>query len=142
MLLLLLLVVRGMYRRDAAELPAWLSWLLTLLRAAAFVGLLLLYLQPQWRSERRVVHHSRVLLLIDTSMSMNRDDAEPLGGLRRSRAAKPAGAAAPAAGHVTRLAEVAAGLDNTDFIAALRRTHDVALSSVQQRPGSRPRRES
>jgi hypothetical protein len=128
-LLLLLLAVRSMYRRDAAELPRWLSWLLTLLRAAAFAGLLLFYLQPQWRSERQVVHPSRVVLLIDTSMSMNRDDAEPPAGSRRAAAATSAGAAAPAAGRVTRLAQVAAGLDDTDFLAALRKTHDVALFS-------------
>lgn len=110
-MLLILLFVRAMVRRDAAELPAWLSWLLTVLRVATFLGLLVLYLQPQWRSEREIVHDSRVLMLIDTSMSMNRIDVEP---------------GASGAG-TTRLQQVAGGLDDTDFLARLRKTHEVGV---------------
>ena len=68
--------VRAMYRRDAAELSPLLSWFLTALRAAAFLGLLIFYLQPQWRTEREIVRNSRVLLLVDTSLSMGLSDAE------------------------------------------------------------------
>jgi hypothetical protein len=113
-LLLILIFVRAMYQRDAAELPAWLSWLLTLLRTATFVGLLFLYLQPQWRCSKEIVHNSRVLLLVDTSMSMNRVDGEREG-------------AAAAPGGVTRLQQVAAALEQTDFLARLRQTHDVVV---------------
>ena len=108
---LILLFVRSMYRRDAAELPAWLSWLLTFLRAATFLGLLVLYLQPQWRSEREVIHDSRVLVLADTSMSMNRLDMEP-------------GASGSGA---TRLQQVAGALDDTDLLARLRKVHEVGV---------------
>jgi hypothetical protein len=108
-LALILIFVRAMYQRDAAELPAWLSWLLTLLRSAAFLGLLFLYLQPQWRCSREIVHNSKVLVLLDTSMSMNRTDAE----------SGPHG--------LSRLQQVAAALDDTDFLARLRKTHDVAV---------------
>ena len=50
---MIVLFVRAMYRRDAAELPPLLGWFLTLLRAATFLGLLFLFLQPQWRTEAR-----------------------------------------------------------------------------------------
>jgi hypothetical protein len=110
-LLILLLVVRALYRRDAAELPWGLGLMLTALRAAALVGLLLLYLQPQWRSEREVVQPSRVLLLVDTSMSMNRVDGE--------RGAGGSGA--------SRIQQVAAALDEGDFLARLRKTHEVGV---------------
>ena len=40
----ILLFVRYMYRRDAVELPLLVGWLLTALRTAAFLGLLILYL--------------------------------------------------------------------------------------------------
>ena len=44
------LFIQAMYRRDAVELPRVMGWLLSALRTAAFLGLLILYLQPQWRS--------------------------------------------------------------------------------------------
>jgi hypothetical protein len=126
-LLLILIYVRAMYQRDAAELPAWLSWFLTLLRTATFVGLLFLYLQPQWRCSREIVHNSRVLVLVDTSMSMNLvddDDAKREGG--KGLAEGPAPRSQAPAG-LTRLQQVAAALDQTDFLARLRQTHDVVV---------------
>ena len=107
-LVLILLFVRVMYRRDAAELPRPLGWLLTLLRAAAFLGLLAFYLQPQWRSEREIAHQSRVLVMVDTSMSMNRTDADP--------GAKPG---------ESRLQQIAGTLEDSDLVARLRKTHEV-----------------
>jgi hypothetical protein len=107
-LLGILVLVRAMYRRDAAELPRPLSWLLTFLRAAAFLGLLVFYLQPQWRSQREIAHQSRVLMMVDTSMSMNRVDAEP--------GAKPG---------ESRLQQVAGTLEDSELIARLRKTHEV-----------------
>jgi len=124
-LLLILIFVRAMYQRDAAELPAWLSWLLTLLRTATFVGLLFLYLQPQWRCSKEIVHNSRVLLLVDTSMSMNRVDGREAGGGGGSE--PRASARGLAEGGLTRLQQVAAALEQTDFLARLRKTHDVVV---------------
>ena len=70
----ILLFVGYLYRRDAVELkPVW-GWLLAALRTAAFFGLLILYLQPHWRTEREEVRNSRVLVLADTSLSMGTDD--------------------------------------------------------------------
>jgi len=109
--LAILLFVRYMYHRDAVELRPVVGWLLTALRTAAFFGLLILYLQPHWRSEREKVDNSRALLLIDTSMSMGQTDSE-----------SPSVGTAP-----TRDQQVAALLAETNFLARLRKTHDVAV---------------
>lgn len=109
-LLVILLFVRWMYRRDAVELRPWWRWLLTALRTAAFLGLLVLYLQPNWRSEREEVRNSRALLLFDTSLSMSLTDAGP--------------AAAGNQPH-SRSQDLVAGLENSDFIERLRKVHDV-----------------
>ena len=75
----LLLFVRWMYRRDAVELGRPLRWLLSGLRMAVILVLLVLYLQPQWRTEREEVQNSRAVLLVDTSLpaTMARDTSPP-----------------------------------------------------------------
>ena len=86
--LVIVLFVRYLYRSDAVEMHPVLGWLLTALRIAAFLGLLVLYLQPQWRAEREEVRNSRVLLLADTSLSMGLSDGpSPTseGGLTRAQ---------------------------------------------------------
>ncbi|MBN2473019.1 MAG: VWA domain-containing protein [Pirellulales bacterium] len=101
--------VRAMYRRDAAELHPMLSWLLTALRTATFLGLLILYLQPQWRAERETICNSRAVLLVDTSLSMGLSDDDPSTDGR------------------SRIRRTAASLADTDFLTRLRRTHDVTV---------------
>jgi hypothetical protein len=105
-----LLFVRYLYRRDAVELHPVLGWFLSLLRMAAFFGLLVFYLQPQWRSQREEVRNSRALLLVDTSLSMGLSDDH-----------------AASAGGLTRQQQVVKGLGESDFLARLRKTHDVAV---------------
>jgi len=73
--ILWMVFVRWMYQRDARELRRGLGWLLTILRTAAIFALLLFYLQPQWRTEHEEEIDSRVLVLIDTSTSMDTADA-------------------------------------------------------------------
>jgi len=107
------LYVRYMYRRDAAELPRPLGWFLTGLRTAAFLGLLIFYLQPQWRTEQRLTANSRVLLLADTSLSMGLSDQEQANTTPRTPAA--------------RWEQVAQGLRESRMLDALRQTHDVQL---------------
>src|SRR5690606_31757656 len=68
--------VVSMYRRDSAELWRWVGWLLTALRLGAIAALAVIYLQPQWRTERSLVENSRVVLLVDTSLSMELADDE------------------------------------------------------------------
>ena len=105
------LFVWTMYRRDAVELHPLLAWFLVALRTATFLGLLILYLQPQWRTEHEMVRNSRALLLVDTSLSMDLTDAEP-----------PSAADAG-----SRVEQVAAALRETDLLAQLRKTHDVVV---------------
>ncbi len=71
-----LVYVAYLYRRDSVELKPGIGVLLMILRLAAFCGLLLAYLDVQKRTETKVVHNSRVLLLVDTSLSMARADAD------------------------------------------------------------------
>lgn len=107
----LLLFVRWMYRRDAVELGRPLRWLLSGLRMAVILVLLVLYLQPQWRTEREEVQNSRAVLLVDTSLSMGLTDADgPVGPSAASRAQ-----------------QVAQSFAQTDFLEELRRVHDVVV---------------
>lgn len=111
------LFVRAMYRRDAVELGPALGWLLTVLRSAVFLGLLILYLQPQWRSEREVIRNSRALVLVDTSSSMGIADGQP------SSPSAASGVTVPA----SRVGQVAAALGQSDFLDRLCRVHDVVV---------------
>jgi hypothetical protein len=113
--LALMLFVRFMYRRDAVDLPRSLGWLLTALRTAAILGLLILYLDPHWRLERDITHNSRVLMLVDTSLSMGMSDNES----GPAAASKTAGA--------SRLHSVADTFAETDLFDRLRNTHDVSV---------------
>jgi len=107
----LLLAVRYLYVRDSQELHPVLGWLLTLLRSAVFLGLLVLYLQPQWRVEHEEVRNSRALLLVDTSLSMGLTDSDdPTAG-----------------GAETRAQQVIKTLSETDLLDQLRNTHDVTV---------------
>ncbi|HEV3025580.1 MAG TPA: vWA domain-containing protein, partial [Pirellulales bacterium] len=99
------------YRRDTAELNAFVSVLLTCLRLTAFLGLLLIYLEPRWRNEVDQVHNSRVLLLADTSLSMGLHDAD----------------ASPVPAEPSRAQQVVAALSGSDFLDRLRRRHDVVV---------------
>lgn len=107
----ILVYVHYLYRRDAAELRPWVGWLLTALRTATFFGLLVMFLQPHWRAERELVRNSRVLLVVDTSQSMGLND----GQLSSSGA------------FVSRAGQVADSLAASDFLAQLRRVHDVTV---------------
>ncbi|HLA85846.1 MAG TPA: hypothetical protein VJL29_13735 [Thermoguttaceae bacterium] len=70
----LMVLARLIYRSDAQELRPVVGWALTLLRTAVIFALLLLYLQPQWRTEREHRVNSRVLVLVDNSLSMGLSD--------------------------------------------------------------------
>lgn len=129
----LMVFARWMIRRDAAELHPVLGWLLTLLRTLTLFGLLILYLQPQWRSERETVRNSRAMLLIDTSLSMGLTDAESVGravpdmnGQPPRRQAQPDLRTAPDS-RTSRIAQVASALAETDFLERIRRKHDVVV---------------
>lgn len=99
-----------MYRRDSVELRPGIGVLLLALRLSALAGVLLFYLHLEKRTERKVVHNSRVLVLVDSSLSMGLQDAAS------GEAAQP-----------NRLEQVVAVLDQGELIAKLREKHDVHL---------------
>ncbi|REK09430.1 MAG: hypothetical protein DWQ37_18505 [Planctomycetota bacterium] len=101
-----------MYRRDSVELRRGTGALLLGLRLLALGGLLVFYLQPEKRTERKVVHNSRALVLVDTSLSMGLHDAT--------------GSAVPATPN--RLEQVTDVLADSKFIEQLRERHDVHLA--------------
>lgn len=67
---LILSYVWWMYRRDTRELRPWAALTLMTLRTLVFASLLVVWLRPQWRKEEDVVTPSRVVVLVDTSLSM------------------------------------------------------------------------
>ncbi len=105
----LMAYVAAMYRRDTVELaPGW-AVLLIGLRAVALIGLFVIYLEPQWRNERDVVQNSRVVVLVDGSLSMGTDDNDATpGGPNRAQ-------------------QVAGLLGDGKLIDNLRRVHDITV---------------
>ncbi len=100
-----------MVRRDSVELRPWVAALLLVLRVSALGGLLAFFLHLEKRTERKVVHNSRVLMLVDTSLSM---------GLHDTTAS-----AVPATPN--RLEQVVSVLDQGELLRKLRENHDLAL---------------
>ncbi len=107
-----LLVAVLVYRRDTEELRPVPAAVLVALRVAALVGLFFLFLQPQWRTEREVVHPSRAVVLVDTSLSMGLSDVAP---------------ADSRAGPTTRAQHLAAALNRHRLLRQLRSTHEVLV---------------
>ncbi len=99
-----------MYRRDAVELRPGVGAVLFILRLLSLAGVLMFYLHLEKRTERKVVHNSRVLVLVDSSLSMGLQDA------------KNDGTALP-----NRLEQVVEVLDQGNLLTQLREKHDVQL---------------
>ena len=115
--LILAWFVVGMYLLDCVELGARFATLLIGLRLLAFVAIMAVYLQPQWRTTRDVVKNSRVLVLADTSQSMGRRDIVDEG--------QPTGPQ-------TRTAHVVSQLSAGQLIPELQKTHDVVVYRFDQ----------
>ncbi|HJT30775.1 MAG TPA: vWA domain-containing protein [Pirellulales bacterium] len=111
-----LALVVYLYRRDGVELRGPVRWLLTALRMAAFLALLAIYLQPQWRNEVDQVQNSRVVVLADTSISMGLHDVEET----------------PVPAEPSRAQRLAAALGRGNWLDRLRRKHDVVLARFDQ----------
>jgi len=114
-LVLLIAYVIWMYRRDSVELHPAVGVLLGTLRVLTFLGLLVVYLQPQWRTEKVSARNSRVLLAVDTSLSMGLTDQS-----------------AAAASAASRQDEVIKALSQSDLLPNLRQTHDVTIVRFDQ----------
>ncbi|MFN0055745.1 MAG: VWA domain-containing protein [Planctomycetales bacterium] len=110
-----------LYRRDTRALhPAWKIWLWSL-RWGSLAALLVVALLPQERKSRTISQFSRVALLVDTSVSMSRQDRE--------------GATADALTTVPSRAElVQEVLERSRLLSELRKTHDVSLHTFDSLP--------
>jgi hypothetical protein len=125
-----------MYLRDAVELRGWVSTILATLRVLSFLGLLVIWLEPQWRNEEDVVTPSRVVVMVDTSISMG----EPAGADGSTAGTAPAAAidsgpstAAPG----SRAAEAVRLMEGV--LDRLRKTHEVHVvtwDSTASRPAA------
>ncbi|HTN77879.1 MAG TPA: hypothetical protein VL096_21625, partial [Pirellulaceae bacterium] len=111
----ILAYVIWMYRRDAAELPRGLTIVLALLRVAAFVGILIFFLQIEKRADRQVVKNSRALVVVDTSQSMGLSD------LTENASVAP-----------SRLEQVIAEFSRGKLLSDLRSKHDVVVYRFDQ----------
>lgn len=118
-LLLLAAVVMAMllfavlvYLRDTVELLKGTATLLTTLRIFVVIGLVLFFINPQRRTEKRLIKESRVSILVDTSLSM---------GLKDSTYVNATGQPKP------RIDEVIEQLDQTDLVDDLRKKHQVVV---------------
>lgn len=111
----IVLYVLYIYRRDSVELNRAVGALLTCLRIAAFAGLFLVYLEPQWRNEIDQVQNSRVLLLVDTSLSMGLEDGDSAASAEQNR-----------------VAAIAKVLEQGEWLRQLRRKHDVEVLRFDQ----------
>ena len=65
-----------MYRRDSVELRRGVGVVLLGLRLIALLGLLAYYGNLEKRTERKVIHNSRAIVLVDTSLSMGLHDSD------------------------------------------------------------------
>ncbi|MCA9041405.1 MAG: hypothetical protein KDA65_13715, partial [Planctomycetaceae bacterium] len=102
--------------RDTGTLPRWASLLLGTLRLLVIVGVVIIALNPQERTQKMSFRPSRVALLVDTSLSMRfpendiAGEAQPGGDSQSSRAEV-----------VERL------LGEDDFLKKLQAEHEVSL---------------
>jgi hypothetical protein len=127
----LLLVSIWFYRRDTLELSRfWRVWLTTL-RGLVVLVLLVIAMVPQERIARKITQSSRVVFLIDTSLSMSEPEKEP--ATDRSSAANETDRAA-----ASRAAAVQNLFDKSPLIGTLRKTHDVLVYTFDSRLSPEP----
>lgn len=115
----LFLAATWLCRRDTRSLhPVWKIWLWGL-RAGVLVALLLIALAPQERKSQIEPEHSRVVILVDTSVSMSRQDKDLTaeGGATRTGAVP------------SRAELVRAVLERSPLLETLRKTHNVSIET-------------
>ncbi len=126
--LAVLVFVAALYRRDSVELRPGMGLVLLALRVIALVGILAYFLELEKRTERVAVHNSRVLVLVDTSLSMGlRDRTNPIQITVTSPGAPSDAGVTAEMTMPNRLEQVAAVLERDGLIRRLRETHDVVL---------------
>jgi len=113
----MILFIFWRYRREGEELKPIIRRSLALIRTLAFVVILIIYLQPQWRSRVATTTPSRVIILIDSSASMGVKDGTPEVGRN-----------AP----TSRAEQAARLLASTGVIDALREDHEILIATFDE----------
>ena len=115
----LFLLATWLARRDTRSLhPAWRLWLWSL-RIAVLLALLVIALAPQERKSQIEPENSRVLLLVDTSVSMSRLD----------RDSEKDEVSSPTSPIPSRAEQVRDLLEKSSLLANLRKTHNVSIDT-------------
>lgn len=99
------------YIRDTVETSTPVAVFLLGLRMLAFLALFWVFLDPRWRIESESKQNSRVLVLVDTSLSMglnDNDSGSVVSGPNRAE-------------------RVVTALDNDGLVAGLRKAHDLVV---------------
>jgi hypothetical protein len=119
--LLLIFGVR-IYLRDTPELNRFWRYSLLLLRLSVLVGLIVIALNPQERTQKLAYRPSQVAVLVDRSLSMKFPESQP-------DPEDPAGGAAPSGDARSRSDAVAELLGQSGLLEELRRNHSVSVYS-------------
>lgn len=110
-----------MYVRDTHELPAAWRFLLTLLRVSVLAGLLLVALNPSDRTQKQAFRPSRVVVAIDTSLSM------------RHPAEGPSEESPGNSSALSRAESIQKLFQSSKLLETLRKTHEVSVFTFDSR---------
>lgn len=110
----------SVYLKNTTDLSRWWrAWLLCL-RLAVLVGLAVVIVNPQERTQQLAYRPSQVAVLIDRSLSMQFPESQPVGAVTSSTTESP---------NKTRSDAVMGLLSDSDLIATLRKNHAVSIYS-------------
>jgi hypothetical protein len=116
-----------LYRKDTRELGTLPRLWLTTLRIAMFVGLLVIWLNPQERTQESMTRPSRVAILIDNSLSMRHPAADARTGSPAEGAQPTPETAGMGTGGETRAELVQKLLAQSPLLQSLRQQHEVSI---------------
>ena len=122
--------IAWLYLRDTQELqPAWKVWLLGL-RLGAWAGLVAIAANPQERTQTTSFRPSRVVIAVDTSLSMQLPEKSPEDiedSVKTDGAGRGSGDSASMASARVRAESVRELLERSPLIFDLQRNHDVSV---------------
>ena len=131
-LVLVLVWVVVVYRRDVSDLPLWCKIGLPALRLAVLAAVLVIAFNPQERTQRLSDRASRVAILVDRSLSMRYPATTSANSGDRADNANSGGVSSRIEPH-SRSEAIKAVLADSPLVSQLLRDHDVSLFSFDSR---------
>lgn len=125
------LLIGWLYRRDTREIHWFWKGFLFSLRAAVLAGVLVIALNPQMRTETEQVRPSRVVVLVDGSVSMGFPESATAPPTTPMTPAPPA-TATPSESR-SRAVAIQDLITQTPLLAELRKTHDLVFYRFDSR---------